>query len=190
MHSTRRLAGALVTGLMAVTLATGPVQGAVLESGTEPIEFSNTVSKFCGESGLRVRVDGEGTLTYSLDVRGSDGYVFVSEHIVLDVTWTNVRTGAFVTGHENTSFRDLAIKDNGDGTHTITYFGTGNFTVYDASGTAIVRNPGQLRFEVVIDLNGTPQNLDDDKVLSEELILGSTGRNDDFCEAVVPELTS
>ena len=57
----------------------GPVQGAVLESGTEPIESSNTVNKFCDENGSRVRIDGEGTLTYSLDVRGSDGYVFYSE---------------------------------------------------------------------------------------------------------------
>lgn len=191
MRFSRRLTGAITAGLAAVALvATGPVQGAVLESGTEPIEFSNTVNKFCGENGLRVRIDGEGTLTYKLDVRGSDGYVFYAERIVLDVTWTNVRTGAYVTGHENTSFRDLTIKDNGDGTHTIIYFGTGNFTVFDSSGTAIARNPGQLRFEVVIDLNGTPENLDDDEVISEELILGSTGRNDDFCTAAVPALTS
>ena len=190
MHKSRGIVAVIAAGLAAVVMATtGPVQGAVLESGTEPIEFSNTVNKFCDERGLRVRIDGEGTLTYRLDVRGSGGYVFYSERIVLDVTWTNVRTGAYVTGHENTSFRDVTIKDNGDGTHTITYFGTGNFTVYDSSGTAIVRNPGQLRFEVVIDLNDTPEDFDDDEVISEELILGSTGRNDDFCEAVVPALT-
>ncbi len=190
MRFSRRLTGAIAAGLAAVALvATGPVQAASLDSGTEPIEFTNTVNKFCDVNGLRVRIDGEGTLTYSLDVRGSDGYVFYSERIVLDVTWTNVRTGAYVTGHENTSFRDLTIKDNGDGTHTIIYFGTGNFTVSDSTGTAIVRNPGQLRFEVVIDLNGTPEDLDDDEVISEQLILGSTGRNDDFCSAVVPALT-
>ena len=37
------------------------------------------MNKFCDENGSRVRIDGEGTLTYSLDVRGSDGYVFYSE---------------------------------------------------------------------------------------------------------------
>ena len=171
-------------------VATGPARGVVLETATEPIEFSNVQNKFCDENGLRVRIDGEGTLTYRVEQRGSEGYVFYSEKVDIDIMFTNVRTGQYVTSHESSSFRDATIKDNGDGTHTIVYFGTGNFTVYDSAGTAIARNPGQLRFEVVIDLNGTPTDLDDDEVISETLILGSTGRNDDFCVAVVPALTS
>ena len=51
------------------------------------------------------------------------------------------------------------------------------------------RNPGQVGFVVVIDLNDTPQDITDDEFISEEMILGSTGRNDDFCEVVVPALT-
>lgn len=190
MHRTRRPAAAIAAGLAAIAMTTAaPVQGAVLESGTEPIEFTETVNKFCDVAGLRVLVEGEGTLTYRVDVRGSEGYLFFADRAVVDVTFTNVRTGAYVTSHENTRFRDVTVKDNGDGTHTITWFGTGNAYVTDSSGTVIGRNPGQVRFEVVIDLNGTPQDITDDEFISEELTLGSTGRNDDFCEVVVPALT-
>jgi hypothetical protein len=41
----------------------------------------------------------------------------------------------------------------------------------------------------VFDLNGTPDFFDDDIELSSTLIKGSTGRSDDFCEAMVPYLT-
>ena len=36
---------------------------------------------------------------------------------------------------------------------------------------------------------GTPNDPDDDTELSFELIKGSTGRSDDFCEVVTPALT-
>lgn len=190
MHSTRRLAATLTAGLAAIAMTTaGPVHGAVLDSGTEPIEFTETVNKFCGVNGLRVLVEGSGTVTYRFDARGADGDVFYAERVVIDVVYTNVKTDAFVTSHENSTFRDVKISENPDGTYTVVYFGTGNAVVYDSSGTAIGRNPGQMRWEVVVDLNGTPDDFEDDEVISEEVILGSTGRNDDFCEAVVPELT-
>jgi len=190
MLSARRLtttlaACALATGL----IASGPAGGAILETGSEDFEFTDTINKFCDVNGLRVLADGEGTVTYRLETKGSDGEVFYAERFESEVRFTNVRTGAYVTSHESSSFRDVTIKDNGDGTHTIIYFGTGNAYVTDSSGTVIGRNPGQVRWEVVIDLNGTPEDFDDDEVISEELILGSTGRNDDFCEVVVPALT-
>jgi len=189
MHSSRGVGTVLIACAAVASLTAGPVHGAVEETATEPIQFSEVVNKFCGVSGLRVLVEGTGTLTYRLDTRGADSDVFYAERIVLDTVFTNARTGAFVTTHENSTFRDLLITENPDGTYTIVYFGTGNAVVYDSSGTAIGRNPGQMRWEVVVDLNGTPEDISDDEVFSEEVILGSTGRNDDFCEAVVPELT-
>jgi len=190
MHSSRRLTTALAACALATGLiVSGPAGGAILETGSEQFEFTETVNKFCDVNGLRVQVDGEGTVRYRLDTRGSKGYVLYAEHAVVDVRFTNTRTGAFVTSHETTMFKDLRITDNGDGTHTVIYFGTGNAVLYDSSGTAIGRNPGQTRWEAIIDLNGTPQDFDDDEFISEEVILGSTGRNDDFCTVVVPELT-
>jgi hypothetical protein len=191
MHSSRSLAAALVAFSTAAAgmVVAGPSQGTPLESGSEEIEFTEVVNKFCDTNGLRVRIEGSGTLTYRLATRGPDGNVFYAEHLDAELVITNVRNGKFIVSRENSSFRDLHVTENADGTYTVVYFGTGNAVVYDSSGTAIGRNPGQSRFEAVLDLNGTPEDPDDDEVISEELILGSTGRSDDFCTVAVPALT-
>jgi hypothetical protein len=190
MQRSSKLAAVLAGGTMLGSLvATGPALGVPIERGTEPIEFSEVVVDFCGVSGLDVRVDGAGTARYRLDRRGPGGNVYFAEHVLLDVRYTNLQNQEFATSHERSTFRDVLITENTDGTHTVIAFGTGNAYVADSSGTVIGRNPGQMRWEVVVDLNETPENFDDDVVISEEVILGSTGRNDDFCEAVVPALT-
>jgi hypothetical protein len=85
--------------------------------------------------------------------------------------------------------KDLHVTDNGDGTLTITTLATGNSVVY-GDGKAIARNPGQIRFQFIVDHAGTPSNPDDDVFLTDlGIVKDSTGRNDDFCEAVVPALT-
>ena len=97
--------------------------------------------------------------------------------------------GNFVTHHDAVLNKDLSVTDNGDGTLTVILLSTGNATIYDASGKAIGRNPGQVRIEFVVDHAGTPEFPPDDILLSETVIKGSTGRSDDFCEVVVPALT-
>jgi hypothetical protein len=57
------------------------------------------------------------------------------------------------------------------------------------NGKAIARNPGQIRLKLLVDHGGTPNDPSDDEVLSEEIVKGSTGRSDDFCEAAVPAMT-
>jgi hypothetical protein len=82
------------------------------------------------------------------------------------------------------------VTDNGDGTLTILVMGTGNAVAFDEDGKAIARNPGQIPFELLIDNGGTPQDPSDDEFLADlGVVFGSTGRNDDFCEAVVPALS-
>ena len=46
---------------------------------------------------------------------------------------------------------------------------------------AIARNPGQTRLAIVFDEAGNE--------LSREVVKGSTGRSDDFCESAVAALT-
>ena len=85
--------------------------------------------------------------------------------------------------------KDLRVTDNGDGTFTLVVLVTGNSTVYGMDGKAIARNPGQVRDEILIDNNGTPQDPSDDEFLEFiQEIKGSTGRTDDFCAAAVPAL--
>jgi hypothetical protein len=61
--------------------------------------------------------------------------------------------------------------------------------VYGPEGKAIVRDPGQIRFELLIDNGGTPSDPFDDEFLEFlGIVKGPTGRSDDFCAAVVPVL--
>ena len=59
----------------------------------------------------------------------------------------------------------------------------------EPNGKAIARNPGQVRFELVLDHGGTPTDPSDDVELSFELVKGSTGRTEDFCAATVAALS-
>jgi hypothetical protein len=84
--------------------------------------------------------------------------------------------------------KDLRVTD-GDGTLTILVMTTGNAAVYGPDGKAIARNPGQVRFELLIDHGGTPTDPSDDEELAFlGFVKESTGRTDDFCAAVVPVL--
>ena len=67
---------------------------------------------------------------------------------------------------------------------------TGNATLYCADGKAIARNPGQVRFAILVDHGGTPTDPSDDEFI-EDLgqLKGSTGRSDDFCTAALAALS-
>ena len=62
--------------------------------------------------------------------------------------------------------------------------------LYGENSKAIARNLGQIRFEILIDHGGTPNDPSDDEFLADlGVAKGSTGRSDDFCEAAVPALS-
>lgn len=61
--------------------------------------------------------------------------------------------------------KDKRVTDNGDGTMTILMLATGNAVLYGENDKAIARNPGQIRFEILIDHNGTPTDPFDDQFL-------------------------
>jgi hypothetical protein len=69
---------------------------------------------------------------------------------------TNLNTGGTFTNVFAVSNRDHTIVDNGDGTITITTIATGGLRAYDADGNFVLKDPGQTRFAVDIDYNGTP----------------------------------
>jgi len=189
MKSPRMLAVALV-GVTSIALA-GPAGAQPLERGTFHDEFTDVVEDFCDVSGLTVQLDSVVDGRFLLNRHGPDGLVYGMESIRLADTWTNVNNGNTISVRERTLFKDLRVIDNADGTLTILVLGTGNFTVYDQDGNAIARNPGQVRFEILIDHSGTPEDpFDDEFIEFLGFVKESTGRNDDFCEAAVPELNS
>ena len=173
----------LATVAVSATAAAKP-----LDRGEFHNEFDGVVEDFCDVEGLTVEFHAVVEGRFRVNTHGRDGLVYFAENTRVTNTLTNVDNGNFVTEHVVVLGKDLSVTDNGDGTLTVVQLSTGNATVYNSSGKAIGRNPGQIRIEFVVDHNGTPTDPSDDIVLSETVVKGSTGRSDDFCEVVVPAL--
>jgi hypothetical protein len=152
-------------------------------------EFTDIVDDFCGEPGLTVEfhrvVDGR----FQAGARGKDGLIYFAEHVSFTSVVTNVDNGNMVTDKGRVLTKDLKVIDNGDGTLTIDVLATGPFTLYGADGKAIARDPGQVRFQLLIDHGGTPNDPTDDEELDFVVTKESTGRSDDVCAAAVAALT-
>jgi hypothetical protein len=134
---------------------------------------------FCDVEGLTVSLDFVMDIRVHVVPKGRDQLDYFLQH----GTRTEVLSA---NGHSLRSFsrvteKDMRVTDNGDGTVTVLILATGNAVLYDESGKAIARNPGQTRFVIVFDANGME--------LSRETVKGSTGRSDDFCDAAVSALT-
>jgi hypothetical protein len=149
-------------------------------------EDSGTSLDYCGVDGFDVHFDFVLDGSVRVIARKPGTAPYFQAHIHTSTTFTNA-DGESV--HDKTSYieKDLRITEHPDGTATIVTLLTGPSTLYDdATGKAIARNPGQVRFEFVVDLNGTPEDPTDDVFVEDHgLVKGSTGRNDDFCEAAL-----
>jgi hypothetical protein len=148
-------------------------------------EFEN----FCDVEGMSVRETWVADVRVAVVQRGPHGFAYSVEHVKETGVFTNTANDKTVTRVITIKQKDLKITDNGDGTLTVLAMGTGTEVAYGADGKAIYRNPGQSRFAILFDHAGTPTDLSDDTFISMQRVKGSTGRNDDFCAAVVPALT-
>ena len=178
-------AAALVLAAPVLAIAPASASPPHFETITEPL--SNHFEDFCGVEGFSV--DQTGLFQSRLKIRTSNsGLDYFMEHITIDEKLTGEASGDFVTIHTAFIAKDLKIVDNGDGTLTITQLLTGPSTLYGENGKALARDPGQVRFRLVIDTNGTPGDPEDDIELSFELIKGSTGRSDDYCPVIIDQI--
>ena len=151
-------------------------------------EFEFVDENFC-DAGLAVEIAVVLDIRVQAVAHGSDGLFYFLLHGTETDVLTNLENGRSLRAFSLVIEKDLRVTDNGDGTLTVLILATGNGVLYGENGKAIARNPGQIRIELLIDHGGTPNDPFDDEVLSEELVKGSTGRSDDFCEAAVPALT-
>ena len=152
-------------------------------------EFEFVDDDFC-DAGLTVEVARVVDIRVHAVPHRRDGLVYFLQHGVQTDVLTNLANGRSLTSFVRVIEKDLRVTDNGDGTLTVLILATGNAALYDESGKAIARDPGQIRLELLIDHGGTPNDPSDDEVLAEELVKSSTGRSDDVCEAAVPALTA
>lgn len=178
---------AVLTGTaVAVVGLSGPAAAAPPERETFEVAFQDVAPDFCGSPGLTVHVDGTATVRVHEMTRGAEQLPHHMEHARSEIVFTNPSTGEHVRRVERVTLKDLEVTDNGDGTLTLLVLGTGFDTTYDSDGKAIARNPGQTRFELLIDHAGTPSDASDDEFLAFlGIVKESTGRNDDFCTAAV-----
>jgi hypothetical protein len=174
-----------------LTVASIAVAGAV--SAGPPVHerfhegSTEIIDDYCGVEGLTVRSD---VVLDGKILIQSGQHAGFKQHFNGTSVDTSLANGRAITGKFNILEKALHATDNGDGTNTVLFLGTGNEGTYGPDGKAIARNPGQIRFELLVDHNGTPNDPSDDEVLAFlGLVKESTGRTDDFCAAVVPVLT-
>jgi hypothetical protein len=181
----RPLIAAALAALVTQVGQANPASAKPIDSGHFHGEFVETIDDFCGIEGLVVERSTVVDVAYRVSER--QGLIYFQEHFDTTDVLTNQSTGESLT-HEGTVLgKDVHVTDNGDGTITIVRLNTGNVTTYDESGKAVARDPGQLRERLVFDLAGTPDDPEDDVLVSYyEVLKESTGRNDDLC-AVVAE---
>lgn len=140
-------------------------------------EGARIVEDFCDVAGLTVEiafvVDGR----VHVVPRGADRLEYFLQHGELAEVIANPTNGRFVTTWTNVLEKDLLVTDNGDGTLTALVLATGNAVLYGPDGKAIARDPGQIRFDLLIDETGDTTFLG--------VVKESTGRSDGFCEAAI-----
>ena len=179
-------AGLAMVGSMALA---GGASAKPLEHTDFHDESSETINDFCDVSGLTVHIDSVEDGRFLFNPHGPDGLAYGHGNVSSTNVYTNVANDNTVTEVGKVVDKDLRVTDNGNGTLTILVLTTGPAAVYGPDGKALARNPGQVRFELLIDNGGTPTDPSDDEFLEDlGVVKGSTGRSDDFCAAVVPVL--
>jgi hypothetical protein len=171
------VAGSLVTS--------APASAKPVDKGHFHDDFTSPVYD-CDGTPAQDTVDVRGNFLFNL--RGSSPFPYFRESVHGTVVTTNLATGGTFTNVFTANSRDHRIVDNGDGTITITSFASGGSRFYDAGGDLVLKDPGQTRFAVTIDYNGTPGDPDDDVEVpgSFRIVRPSTGNSDlsgrDFCD--------
>ena len=178
----------ILAALVAAVLTVGFMTSAALAKPLERFHFhdvtSEVVEDFCGD--LTVRIDEDIRGVFLFNTHGPYGLAYGSERARGTQVITNLANDKTFTQIFSVLTKDLKVTDNGDGTLTILVLATGSGKVYGPDGKLLFNDPGQIRFEVLIDHGGTPTDASDDEFL-EFLgqVKGSTGRNDlqdrDFC---------
>ena len=193
-HSrTLRLSVVLVLGITAGVMFTAAASaGQIFSEHFRDEQDTETIADFCGVPGLTVSFATTADGHVHAVTHGRDGLAYFGAQIRRDEVVTNLAEPANVVRSRSTFVdKDLRVTDNGDGTLTILILATGNAVLYGEDGKVIARNPGQVRFEILVDHGGTPTDPSDDEFIEfVREVKASTGRNDDFCELAVPMLTA
>lgn len=178
----------LKQGLAAAALAFAVVFPAGTASAAPPeIEHFHDVGSepntFCPGLNIQNNFDFSGSIR--IVRQGKNGLPHFTMTYRGSVLLTNNDTGRSLRLERAGVERDLKVVDNGNGTLTIIVLATGTDRVYDNDGRLVFTNNGQIRFELLIDQNGTPDDYSDDEAEFIGITRPSNGTNGgdgrDFC---------
>jgi hypothetical protein len=184
----------LITGLAVASLAASTLVAST-PATARPIDkghfhdVSTSDVYDCEGTPAQDSVDVSGNFVFNQ--RGSSPFPYYRESVHGTIVTTNLKTGGTYTNVFAVNTRDHTIVDNGDGTITITDFASGGSRYYDTNGNFVLKDPGQVRYAVDIDYNGTPGDPNDDVEVdgSFRIVRASTGNSDfsnrDFCADLV-----
>jgi len=178
-RSVHALLGTLTATAALVALVAPPASARIVEKETFHEEPSGTITNFC-EAGIDVAFSATVYGRYQANSRGPGSPWFYLEKTTVVTTYTAPNGLTATDIQPNTINKDLSVVDNGDGTLTAIALLTGGQRTYGHAGDLIAKNSGQVRFEIVYDYVNEVE-------ISSELVFGSTGTNDDFCEAVLTD---
>jgi hypothetical protein len=176
---------AVLAALLGVLAGASPASAAPLEKGRFEESGTEVLEDLCGD--LDVVHNWHVTGNFLGRVKGSDGLAYYRDRNQGTNEFINPLTGKSYSNVFVSNNRDRQVVDNGDGTLTIHVQGSGTEHWYDGNGKLVLMNPGNFRFEILVDNAGTPSDpFDDEFIEFVDVDRESTGRNDldgrDFCE--------
>jgi hypothetical protein len=179
----------LITGLAIASLA------ASTPANAQPIDKGHFHDVFTSDpydcDGTPAQDSGDVSGNFVFNQRGSSPFPYYRESVHGTLVTTNLKTGGTYTNVFAVNAKNHTIVDNGDGTITLTVLAAGSSRFYDAHGNFVLKDPGQFRFAVDLDYNGTPGDPSDDVEVPDSfrIVRASTGNSDlsgrDFCADLV-----
>lgn len=186
-HSRMTRAGGILAlvASAATVLVAGAHAGKLFSAPIDETD-SHIEEDFCGVEGLTVGFATHTVGRVQAVPHGRDQLPYFGFNLKVTDVITNLANGSDVVAESTIRDKDLRVTDNGDGTLTVLVLATGNSVLYGEDGKVIARNPGQVRFELVVDHGGTPTDPSDDgEPEFVRVVKESTGRSDDYCEPAV-----
>jgi hypothetical protein len=155
----RRAIAVLAGGVIALGAA-APVGAGQFAKGHFHDAGEEVFEDFCGFDAV----------VHTFDVSGSftgvshqpDGIVRFRDSNRGTESFFNPETGRAYTHTFTFNGRDKRVTDNGDGTLTIIFQGSGTDKWHDGDGKLVLRGSGMFRDELRVDHNGTPSDPTDD----------------------------
>ena len=183
------------SALIVIGLAIAGTLVAIAPATAKPIDKGHFHDVFtsdvydCDGTAAQDSVDVSGSFVFNQ--RGSSAFPYYRESVHGTVVTTNLDNDGTFTTVFTVNSGDHTIVDNGDGTITITVFGSGSSRYYDTDGNFVLHDPGEVRLAFDIDYNGTPGDASDDVDVPDSfrVVRSSTGNTDysdrDYCADLV-----